>query len=170
MAAAPDHHLFSVSLYRSALCDTFSHVFIVKPFSRSKILRKAQSFHKIQPLWNCSNPSCDCWHPPVGLNSSRGPKHGASERQIMFFKMLKKARQPKHGGLPTILARWYAEERYRDSLAEHNIGETEIMLYDRIALERHDYTVARAERLQNAKRWVLRLNADGPQMPLRQRP
>ena len=35
-----------------------------------------------------------------GKNSSRGPKHGASERQIMFFKakeMLKKARQEKHG-------------------------------------------------------------------------
>ena len=32
--------------------------------------------------------------------SSRGPKHGQSERQIMFFtakEMLKKARQPKHG-------------------------------------------------------------------------
>ena len=28
----------------------------------------------------------------------------------------------------------------------------------------------RAERLQNAKHWILRLNADGPQNPLRQRP
>ena len=83
--------------------------------------------------------------------------------------MLKKARQAKHGGHPTILARWYAEASYRSSLAEHNIGEKEIILYDRIALERHDYTVTRAERLQNAKRWVLRLNADGPQKPLRQR-
>ena len=41
-------------------------------------------------------------------NSSRGPKHGAgaSERQIMFLmamEMLKKARQSKHGGHPTIL-------------------------------------------------------------------
>ena len=43
------------------------------------------------------------------------------------------------------------------------------MLHDRIALERHDYTATRAERLQNAKHWVLRLNADGPQKPLRQR-
>ena len=44
------------------------------------------------------------------------------------------------------------------------------MLYDRIALERHDFSATRAERLQNANRWVLRLNADGPQKPLRQRP
>ena len=43
------------------------------------------------------------------------------------------------------------------------------MLYDRIAFERHDLSATRAERLQNAKHWVLRLNADGPQKPLRQR-
>ena len=54
-------------------------------------------------------------------------------------------------------------------MAEHNIGEKEIMLYDRIALERHDKTATRAVRLQNAKHWVLRLNADGSQKPLRQR-
>ena len=44
------------------------------------------------------------------------------------------------------------------------------MLFDRIALERHDYTATRAERLQNAKHWILRLNANVPQKPLRQRP
>ena len=43
------------------------------------------------------------------------------------------------------------------------------MLFDRIALERHDYSASKAERLQNAKHWTLRLNADGPQKPLRQR-
>ena len=84
--------------------------------------------------------------------------------------MLKKARQRKHGGHPTIIARWYAEESCRSSLAEHNIGEKEIILFDRIALERHDCTATRAERLQNARHWILRLNADGPQKPLRQRP
>ena len=105
----------------------------------------------------------------VKKNSSRGPKHGQSERQIMFFKakeMLKKARQEKPGSHPTILSRWYAQEGYQESLAEHNVGEKEIMLYDRIALERHDCTTTRAERLQNAKHWALRLNADGPQKPL----
>ena len=34
------------------------------------------------------------------------------------------------------------------------------MLYDRIALARHDSTAAKAERLQNAKNWFLRLNND----------
>ena len=33
-----------------------------------------------------------------------------------------------------------------------------------------DYSATRAEWLQNAKHWILRLNADGPQKPLRQRP
>ena len=91
----------------------------------------------------------------------------------MFHKaneMLKKAGQKKHASHPMILARWYAQERHRDSLAKHIFGEKEIMLLDRIALERHDYTATRAERFQNAKRWILRLNADGPQKPLRQRP
>ena len=74
-------------------------------------------------------------------NFSRGPKHGVSERQVMFHKakeMLKKARQAKHGNHPTILSRWYEQEGYRKSLAEHNIGEKEVMPIDRIALERHD--------------------------------
>ena len=44
------------------------------------------------------------------------------------------------------------------------------MLLHRAALWRHDYTATRAERLQNARHWVLRLDADGPREPLRQRP
>ena len=51
----------------------------------------------------------------VKKDSSQGPKPGQSERQIMCFRakqMLKKARQAEHGGHPTILARWYAEESY----------------------------------------------------------
>ena len=44
------------------------------------------------------------------------------------------------------------------------------MLFDSIALERHDFSATRFERLQNAKHWILRLNADGHQKPLRQRP
>ena len=44
----------------------------------------------------------------------------------------------KYGGHPTILDRWYAEEGYKMSLADHYIGEKEIILYDRIALGRHD--------------------------------
>ena len=63
--------------------------------------------------------------------------------------MLMKARRSKHDSLPTILSRWYDQEEYRRSLAEHNNGEKEVMLFDRIALERHDYTATRAERLQN---------------------
>ena len=106
-------------------------------------------------------------------NSCRGPKHGVSERQVMFHKakqMLKKARQGKCGSHPTILSRWYEQQGYRKSLAEHNIGEKEVLLFDRVALERHDFAATRAERLQNAKHWILRLIAGGPQKPLRQRP
>ena len=65
--------------------------------------------------------------------------------------MLKKVRQGKRGNHPTILSRWYAPEEYRKSLAEHNIGEKEVMLFDRIALVRHDFSATKAERLQNGK-------------------
>ena len=55
--------------------------------------------------------------------------------------MQKKARQEKHGSHRAVLSRWHEKERHRKSLAEHNIDEKEIMLYDRIALEKHDYAV-----------------------------
>ena len=109
----------------------------------------------------------------IKKNSSRGRKHGASERQVMFNKanqLHKKARQSKHGNHPTILSRWYEQEGYRKSLAEHSIGEKEVMLFERIVLAKHDYTATKAERLQNAKHWILRLNGDAPRKPLRQRP
>ena len=60
--------------------------------------------------------------------------------------MLKKARQGKHGGHPTSLERWYADQNLRASVEEHDIGEKETKLYDRIALERHDFSATRAER------------------------
>ena len=84
--------------------------------------------------------------------------------------MLKKARQGTHGNHPTILSKWYEQERYRKSWAEHILDEKEVMLFDRIVLERHDFSATKADRLQNEKHWILRLNADGPQKPRRQRP
>ena len=154
--------------HRCLDCNAFSAIRIIY-YSRGRNLKYSRSPTTLQKI------HCDFTSIPGFANkknSTRGPKHGQSERQIMFCKakeMLKKARQSKHGSHPTILSRWYAQEEYRNSLAEHNIGEKEIMLHDRIALERHDCTATRAELLQNAKHWVLRLNADGPQKPLRQR-
>ena len=43
----------------------------------------------------------------IKKNSSRGAKHGPSERQRMYYQakqMLKEARQKKHGSHPTILS------------------------------------------------------------------
>ena len=51
--------------------------------------------------------NCDVTRIPgyvIKKNSSRGAKHGSSERQIMYYQakhMLKKARQKKHGRHPT---------------------------------------------------------------------
>ena len=44
------------------------------------------------------------------------------------------------------------------------------MLYDRIAVEKHIYVATKAERIQNSKHWILKLNTEGPQQPLNQRP
>ena len=88
----------------------------------------------------------------------------------MFFKakdMLRKAKKKKH---PTILSRWKAQQSYRSSLEEHGIGEKEILLYDQISLERHDFSATKAERIQNAKHWFISINPEGPQLPRQQFP
>ena len=106
-------------------------------------------------------------------NSSRGPKHGQSERQIVFFmpkNMLRKAKNKKNGNHPTNLSRWKAHGEHRKSLGFIGIGEKEFMLYDQIALEKHDFSATKAERIQNSKHWVISINAEGPQLPPQQRP
>ena len=78
-------------------------------------------------------------------------------------------RQKKHGNHPTVLSRWYASESYRDSLSDIGWKENDIMLHDRIALEKHIYVATEAERIQNSKYCTLTLCAEGPQQPLNQR-
>ena len=86
----------------------------------------------------------------IKKNSSRGAKHGPSERETMFYQskqMLRKARQQKPGSHPTILSRWYTDESYRNSLSGIGWKEKHIMLYDRIALEKNYHTATEAERI-----------------------
>ena len=84
--------------------------------------------------------------------------------------MLKKARQEKHGSHPTILSRWYGDADYRKSLCDIGWREHHIILYDRIALEKHVYKATRAERIQIANNWIVTANSEeGTQLPLNQR-
>ena len=109
----------------------------------------------------------------IKKNRSRGPKHGASERQKTYYHakhMLKKRPNRKHGSHPTILSRWYACDEFRKSLSDIGWREHHIILYDRIALEKHIYVATRAEIIQNSKHWILTINAEGRQPPLNQRP
>ena len=46
----------------------------------------------------------------------------------------------------------------------------DIMPFDRIALENQNYVATRAERYRHSELWILNLNQDGPQQPLKQRP
>ena len=69
-----------------------------------------------------------------------------------------------------IFSQWYASESYRDSLSEIGRKEKDMMLFDRIALEKHVYVATKAQRIQNSKHWILTLNAEGPQQALNQPP
>ena len=100
--------------------------------------------------------------------TSRGAKHGPSQRQRMYHKaqeMLQKARQEKHGSYSSIFARWNNGYEYRDSVSL--VGWTE---QDINAIWEHSYVAAEAERIRNSTHWVLTLNQEGPQQPLNQRP
>ena len=44
------------------------------------------------------------------------------------------------------------------------------MLHDRTALENHSFVATRVERIRNSEHWILKLNQDGVQQPLNQRP
>ena len=62
------------------------------------------------------------------------------------------------------------QRNVQDFVVTDRMERKHIMLYDRIALEKHFYKARRAERIQNSKHWILTINEDGPQQPLNQRP
>ena len=92
------------------------------------------------------------------------------DRQEKFFKEKDMLRNAKKRGSPTILARWQEQESYRSSLKDHDIGEQEVIIYDRLALERHDCTATKVERMRYSQNWVLTVNAEGKQPPRQLRP
>ena len=86
----------------------------------------------------------------------------------MYFQseqMLKKARQRMHGSHPTILA-MARQRNVQNFVVTVRVDRKEVMLYDRIAVEKHLYEATRAERIQESKHWILTLNAEGRQQPL----
>ena len=103
----------------------------------------------------------------IKKNSSRGLKHGPSERQKMYHHAkptLKKARQGKHGGHPTILSRWYGDEKSTWSHCLTSDGENITSFCSTGSLEKHIYKATRAERIQIANKSILTANSEGGQM------
>ena len=133
-------------------CNAFSEIGIIPLQLRKKFAALAESYNIPEDqLRYYFNP---CF--VIKKNSSWWPKHGVSERLMMFYtakQMLKKARQSEHGNHPTILSRFSDQEGYRKSLAENNIGEKEVMLFDRIDIERHDFSATRAETVAERQTW-----------------
>ena len=74
-------------------------------------------------------------------------------------EMLHNADQKKHGQHSSILARWFSDDRYRKWLSDNGWTESEIMLFDRIALESHRYVATRAERIRHSEHWILKLSS-----------
>ena len=133
-----------------------------------RCLRVSQSTEEVDKSNNdvVSIPGC-----VIKKKNKRGARHGPSERQRMYDKakeMLHKARQEKHGKHSSILARWHNDYEYRKSLSE--IGRR-IYCYMTELLWRIIHTSQQELRdfeIQNI--WVLKLNQDGAQQPLNQRP
>ena len=82
----------------------------------------------------------------------------------------KLARQPKHGGHKTILERWHNVTNLASRCQKIGWTEEQIIQYDELALEDHSYIATRGERDRNEKSWVLKLNKEGAQGPVNQRP
>ena len=47
-----------------------------------------------------------------------------------------------------VFAKWQEQESHRSSLKDSDFGEKEVIIYDQLALERHDYTATKAERIR----------------------
>ena len=86
------------------------------------------------------------------------------------MRCCRQARQPKHGGYKIIWERWHNDDNYRKSLSEIEWTEELIILYDELALEDHSYIATKEERTRNEKSRVLKLNKEGVQGPMNQRP
>ena len=111
----------------------------------------------------------------IKKNSSRGAKHGPSERQRNVPQGERNAdkkfvRKSTETADSSILERWNNDYEVQKVCCRKLDGseDQKIVLFDRIALENHSYVATKAERIQNSTRWILTLNK-GAQQPLHQR-
>ena len=72
----------------------------------------------------------------------------------MFFKAKVMLRKAKKKSFPEIFARWQEQESYRSSLKDCDINEKEIIIYDQLVLEKHDYAVRIAKRIKYYQKWI----------------
>ena len=100
----------------------------------------------------------------IKKNRSRGAKHGASERQKMYYQA-KQMLQKAHTF--TMVRR----RRIQKVIVSKRVERTPHNGVRQIALEKHIYIASRTERIQNSEHWILTTNSErGTQQPLSQRP
>ena len=103
-------------------------------------------------------------------NSSRGPKHGQSERQnyvLQGERHAEKSKELEERKSSDDSLQVESTRKLPDFVSEEQYWRKR---NDQFALENHDYTATKAERTQNSKHWVLSINAEGSQLPRQQRP
>ena len=96
---------------------------------------------------------------------SQGPQHGPTARQQEFFKAKDMLRKQRREVFRQFSPDGKNKESYRSSLKDHDFGVQQVIIYDRLALERHDYTATQAERMRYSEHFVLTPNAEGTQPP-----
>ena len=133
----------------------------------------SSNFAKILPNSN-SLPDCNAYQNNrdvtsilgyvVNKNRSLGAKQGASERQKMYYRakqMLKKARQGKHGGHPTIFSRRYACDECRKSLSDIGLREHHLIFTTGSPWRTASTKLRGLKEFSYRKNWILTANVEG---------
>ena len=84
--------------------------------------------------------------------------------------MLHKADQERRGNHSPIPAKWHNDNDWQKICPKLDGPRNKTLQCDRIAVENHSDVATRAERLRTSEHWILKLNQDGAQQPLKQRP
>ena len=103
----------------------------------------------------------------IKKNSSRGAKHGPSERQRMYNQakqMLKKARQQK----PSFTM--VRQSNVQRLVVCHRVERNTQCFLTESPWRSTSTSSQELKEFNNSKHWILTINAEGPQQPLNQRP
>ena len=130
-------------------------------FAESNRVRSEQPWRHFSP-WTCDLEEQQSWSHARTFWTIKNVLPGETDAEKGTSA---NARKPPNDTF-TMVRKWYVQK----FVVCHRVERKHIVLYDRIALEKHIYVATKAEIIQNSKHWILTLNTEGPQPPLNQRP